>query len=125
MTTFWRNGRACIAALRPVYGDAVVMTTLGGEVAALDRVGDYDAAIDRALKLAAKHPYQPVKVLPMRFIEALAFCRITVHEFMADMTDDQWRAHCIAVCTPALTDLDPRVRADALEVLTSLGVTPQ
>lgn len=125
MTMIWSRDGAYVAALRPAYGDVVVMTTLSGKVATLDRVGDYDAAIDRALKLAGKHRGEPVKVLTMTFTEALTFCRIPVHEFLADMTDDQWRAHCIAVCTPALADPDPRVRAEALEVLTSLGVTEQ
>ncbi len=125
MTMLWRRGAACVAALRPALGDVVVVTTLSGKVAALDPIHSYDAAIDRALTLAGKNRGKPVKVLPMTMTEALGFCRIPVAEFMADMTDEQWRAHCIAVCTPALTDPDPRVRADALEVLTSLGVTQQ
>ena len=124
MTDIWRRGSAYIAALRPAYGDVVVLTTLSGRVAAWDAVGDYDAAISRALKLAGERR-GPVKVLPMTFAEALAFSRIPIDEFLDDMTDEEWRDHCVGVCTPALTDPDPRVRRDAIEVLTTLGAMPQ
>jgi hypothetical protein len=119
-----RKGRACVAALRPSYRDVVVVTTLAGKVAALDGVKDYDAAIQRALRLAGEQT-GPVKVLPMTMGEALTFCRISVDEFLSDFTDDEWREHCIRVCTPGLTDPDPRVRADAVAVLTDLGAMPQ
>lgn len=124
MTDIWTKRGAYIAALRPAYGDVVVLTTLGGKLAALHPVADYDAAISRALTLAAERR-GPVKVLPMTMCEALAFCGITVDEFLSDMTDEQWRDHCVTVCTPALTNPDPRVRADAFAVLSNLGALPQ
>lgn len=120
-----RKGATCIAALRPSHLDVVVVTTLAGKVAALDGVPDYDAAIQRALKLAERNRGAPVKVLPMTMGEALTFCGISVHDFLSDYTDEQWREHCIRVCTPGLTDPDPRVRADARAVLTDLGAMPQ
>jgi hypothetical protein len=127
MTDIYRRNGACVAAMRPAYGDVVVITTVSGKVAALDPVREYDAAIDRALTRAltlAGDWRPPVKVLPMTMAEALAFCRVPLADLMADMTDEEWRHHCIKVCTPMLSDPDPRVRADATEVLTSHGAMP-
>jgi hypothetical protein len=127
MTYIHRRNGACVAALRPAYGDAVVVTTVGGKVAALDPVADYDKVISRALTRAltlAGDWRPPVKVLPMTMVEALAFCGITVDDYLSDMTEEEWGEYCVKHCTPALHNADPRVRADAEEVLTSLGAMP-
>lgn len=124
MILYTLNG-AYVAALRPTYGDIVVTTTLRGKVAALDPVADYDGAVRRALTLAGRERGAPVKVLPMTLIEAVTFCGISFEEFMADISDEELRERSIAVCVPALDSPDPRVRADAAEVLANLGVTKQ
>lgn len=125
MTTIWTKNGAYIAALRPARGDLVVITTLAGRAAALDPVANYEAAIGRALRLAARNRRVPIKVLPMTLGEALSFCGVGIDEFMSDLTDEQWRDRCIAICTPALSNPDPRVRADATAVLTGLEGLPQ
>lgn len=124
MTDIWRRGGAYIAALRPGPGDMVIVTTLGGKLAALDARHDYEGAIDRALTLAGERR-GPTKVIPMTLVEAATFCGITYEKLMADMSEEQWRNYCIGICTPLVSDHDPKVRADATELLTSLGAMPQ
>lgn len=117
----WRRGPACIFALKPARGDLVVMTTLNGRVAALDPVGDYDDAINRALTLAGKNRGKAVKVMPMSLMGAVLICGISIEEFMADISDEQLRERTIAACVPLLDHPDPRERQEARALLEHWG----
>ena len=122
MTNIWTQNGNRVAALAPGPGDLVVLTTIGGRVAATQPIREYQQALDKALAFAAQTEH-PIKVLPTTLTEAVRFCGITPAEFVADLTDEDMRRMAIEPCLSVLRESsDPKERADALEILTSLGV---
>jgi hypothetical protein len=118
--TIYRAGKPCIFAQRVGQGDLVVITMLGGRVAELDHVRDYDRAIQRALDLA-EETKGIVKVLCTSLTEACIICRIPCAYFMADISDEELRERTIAACLPFLDHPNPRERQEARALLEHWG----
>jgi hypothetical protein len=120
-----------VAVLPPSYGDLFVLTTVLGRRVFLDPISHYDAAVRRAHDLADRlvHP-EPVviKVLSITNLEACKVQGIDPATLFADQTPEQEaevRQQIVTSMTQLLrTSSDPRVRADALKLLTDLGAIP-
>lgn len=132
MTNIWTPNGNRVAALPPGSGDLFVVTTLFGQRITVEPVSAFDAAVARAEAfargMAHDRPFT-VKVLCMSFRELLAAQGLAMEHMRAGYTHEdeaEDRQRAIEACTATLRDSnDPTVRADAFEVLTSMGVIKQ
>lgn len=132
MTNIWTPTGNRVAALAPGPDDLFVVTTLFGKRVFVEPIGDYDKAL-RLAEAFASRTTQPrpftIKVLCMSFAELLAHMGTTREEYAKHLTPEEAesdRKLAISACMDMLrTCNDPAVRADALEILTSMGVLPQ
>jgi hypothetical protein len=117
-----------VAVLPPSHGDLFVLTTVLGRRVSLDPIDHYEQAVRRAHVMADRlvHP-EPVviKVLSLTNLEACKVQGIDPATLFADETPEQeaqMRQHIITSMTQLLhTSSDPRVRSDALKLLTDIG----
>lgn len=118
--TSWEPRHRC-TTIQPGKLDLFVLTLVDGKRAALDPIIDYDAALARARAFHRDHPCQ-IKVLPLTGAEARNMLGITVPDD-PQPTD----AADLRLIRDTLTDVlrntsDPDARADALALLTEIGV---
>jgi len=113
-----------VAVLHPSMGDLFVMTTVNGMQVSMDPVTKFDAAVRRANKMADRlvHPERVViKVLCLSFLEACKVQGLNPATLFEHQTPDDaaaMRQQAITNCNDALRNSnDPRVRAEALELL--------
>lgn len=125
----WGAGGHHVAVLPPSYGDLFVVTTVLGRRVFLDPITHFDAAVRRAHDLADRlvHPVPVViKVLCLTTVESCKLHGIDPATLFADQTPEeeaQVRQQIVTSMTQLLrTSSDPRVRSDALKVLTDFGV---
>ena len=123
----WGSGGHQVVSLPPSLGDLFCVTTLLGKGVLVDPVTHYEGAVQRARAFAERlvHP-EPVviKVLCLTFTEAKAMGLAPADLFRDLSPEDEaaMRQQIIANCNDALRNCqDPRVRADALQLLTDLG----
>ncbi|OWK29240.1 hypothetical protein [Sphingomonas dokdonensis] len=116
----WEPRHRC-TTIQPGKIDLFVVTLVDGRRAALDPITDYDAALARARAFHRDHPCQ-VKVLPLTGTEARVMLGITVPDHPQPMD-----AADLRLVRDTLTDVvrntgDHDARADALALLTDMGV---
>jgi hypothetical protein len=124
----WGAGGHHVAVLPPSYGDLFVLTTVLGRRVSLDHIGNYEQAVRRAHAMADRivhHVPVVIKVLCLSAVESCKLHGIDPATLFADETPEQeaqMRQHIITSMTQLLhTSSDPRVRSDALKLLTDLG----
>lgn len=123
----WGGGSGIVATLPPSPGDLLCMTTVQGRQVFLDPVTSFDAAVRRANAFARRvvHP-EPlvVKVVCMSMAEALLMGLAPANLFSDQTPEDEatMRQAVVTACYDALRNCpDPKVRADALKLLTDIG----
>lgn len=126
----WGTGSNTVAVLPPNKGDLFVVVMVQGRVALTWAVAEYERAVQVAQGFARKlREPQPValKVLCLTMTEAEGL-GIVPGNLFAGQTPRQaaeWRQVVIASMREVLRDCDdPKVRADALKLLTNLGAIP-
>jgi hypothetical protein len=132
MTNIWTPTGNRVAALAPGPGDLFVVTTIGGKRVLVEPIDQYERAIriaeSFARQMAQARPFS-IKVLCMSFPELLAHMGTTREECAKLVTPEEAesdRRLAISTCMDVLrTSNDAQVRADALDVLTSMGVLKQ
>lgn len=110
-----------LTTVAPGKLDLFVLTLVDGARAALDAITDYDAALARARGFHRDHPCQ-VKVLPVTGAEARNLLGITVPERPQPMDAADLRLIRDTLLTVARDGSDPDARADAIDLLTTMGV---
>lgn len=118
--TSWER-RHRVTSVEPGKLNLFVLTLVDGKRAALDPIIDYDAALAKARAFYRDRPCQ-IKVLPLTGAEARNMLGITVPDDLQP-TD----AADLRLIRDTLTDVlrntgDPDARADALALLTEIGV---
>lgn len=129
MTTLRSQNGNCVAALQPAPGDLFVVTTLSAKVVFVKPADEYEQALRLAQSLAEQvspkgRPFT-VKVLGMSLDELLAFEGISRDEFAAGLktNDAELRQLAESTCKDVLRrSNDAAVRADAMDLLTDMGV---
>lgn len=128
MTNCWTPNGNRVASMAPGPDDLFVVTTILAKTVFIQPVADYERAFKIAEAFARhmtmKRPFA-IKVIPMSLDEMLAHIGMTREEFAKGLPIDDIAARKLVVdtCMEALRDCaDPAVRADALDLLTSLGV---
>lgn len=129
MTTLHSRNGNCFAALQPAPDDLFVVTTLSAKVVFVKPADEYEQALRLAQTLAEQVPPvgRPftVKVLGMSLDELLACMGISRADFAAGLrTDDaELRQLAESTCKEVLRRSDDAtVRADAMDLLTDMGV---
>ncbi len=124
----WGAGGNHVAVLPPSPGDLLVLTTVYGRRVSLDHIGHFEQAVRRAHAMADRvvHPVPVViKVLCLTTLESCKLHGIDPATLFADETPEQeaqMRQGIITSMTQLLhTSSAPRVRADALKLLTDIG----
>jgi hypothetical protein len=128
----WTMGSNRVATMPPGPGDLFVVTMLSGKRVFIEPIDQYDKAVQIAERFARhiRHD-RPVilRVLPMSLDELVAQMRMTRAELTAvtpPTDDDADRKLVIDTCMGALRESsDQHVRAEAVEVLTGMGVLRQ
>ena len=129
MTTLRSPNGNCVAALQPAPGDLFTVTLLGAKVVFLKPADEYEQALRLAQTFADQVPPvgRPftVKVLGMSLDEVLAFMGISRDDFAAGLATDDAELRQLAegTCKDVLRrSNDAAVRADAMDLLTDMGV---
>jgi hypothetical protein len=124
----WGMGEHSIAKLPPSTGDLFCVTTVHGKAVLVDPITAYTYAVQRAEWFLRRivHPVPVViKVLCVTLVEAQAL-GLAPRDLFRDQTpedDAAMRQAALNACMGALHNSpDARVRADAIEMLTNLGV---
>ena len=116
----WEPRFRC-TTIAPGKLDLFVVTLVEGKLAALDTVMDYDAALERARGFHRDNPCQ-IKVLPMSGEELRNYLRIELPKKRRPMTEAE-REMVHGTLTGILrVSNDADTRADALDVLSGLGM---
>ena len=127
MTNIWTPNGNRVAALAPGPEDLFVVTTANGVRLAVQTIDEYGQAVATANAFAGQVKH-PIKVLCMSFRELLASMGMTEAQFingMAPEVEQELKQLAVDACMRALRDCNnPSVRADALAVLTGMGVMP-
>lgn len=127
MTNIWTLNGNRVAALAPGPGDLFVVTTTNGVRLAVQPIDEYGQAVATANAFAGQVKH-PIKVQGMSLRELLAFMGMSEAQFidgMAPEVEQEFKQLAVDACMKALRDCnDPAVRADALRVLTGMGVMP-
>jgi hypothetical protein len=128
----WGPGSNRVATMAPGPDDLFVVVTVFAKRIVVLPISDYEKALAMANSMANRvRGERPVtiKVLPMSFAELVAHTGTTREEIAKSLTPAD-RAECRQViidgCWRVLRESnDPAVRADALELLTGMGVPKQ
>lgn len=110
-----------VTTVAPGKLDLFVLTLVDGARGALDPVTDYDAALARARDFQRDHKCQ-VKVLPLTGAEARNLLGITAPERPQPMDATDVSLIRDTLLTVARDGSDPEARADAIDLLTTMGV---
>lgn len=115
-----------VATLAPGYGDLFVITLVGDKIVFNEPVTSYDLAVKRAEFWAKKRQRRPftIKVIALGGHEA---CKLLdIKNPFGNQTpreEYEFRQQARKNCISALKNCrDPRVRADAYDVLRAIGV---
>ena len=125
----WTQPGNRVVALAPGHDDLFCITMLFGKIVFFEPVTAYE----KALKIAeafANHVQQPrpvsVKVLCLSGAEALTFLNMKASDLFQGQTpeeEEEMRQAAVAACKDALLKSpDATVRADALKLLTDMGL---
>ncbi len=124
----WGHGENIVVALPPSRDDLFVLVTIEGQAALNWPVTDFKKAVRIAEAFARRiRPARPVtiKVFCLSFAEAQAM-GFAPDDLFANQTPEEEaeiRQLCIENCIAALRESpDATVRADALKLLTEMGV---
>jgi hypothetical protein len=110
-----------VTAVAPGKLDLFVLTLVDGKRAAIDPIMDYDAALARARAFHRDHPCQ-IKVLPVTGTELFNMLGITRPQRPQPMDADLYRLMVDRLKEVVRDSADPDARADALALLTTMGV---
>ena len=130
MTTLRSPNGNCVAALQPAPGDLFTVTLLKAKIVFVRSADEYEQSLRLAEAFAAQvappdgRPFT-VKVLGMSLDEVLALQVISRESFAAGITtpDGELREMAERTCKDVLRRSDDAaVRADAMDLLTDLGV---
>ena len=124
----WGHHGSVVTVMPPSAGDLFVITTIGGVRVGLQPVTQYEHAV-RLANWFLRHLVHPapitVKVFCLTLPEAQAMGLAPDDLFQDQTPDDEaaMRQAVVTACTDALRNCpDAKVRADALKLLTDLGV---
>jgi hypothetical protein len=132
MTNIWTPNGNRVAALAPGPGDLFVVGMLFGKRVFVWPITDYDRAITTtqafARQITQPRPFT-IKVLPMSLDELLAHMGMTRAELAAGVSpamEQEFRQLGIEACMKVLRECnEPQVRAEAVDLLTSMGALGQ
>lgn len=125
----WGAGGHRVATMAPSPDDLFVVTLMFGKRVLVDPIDQYDRAVRVAEAFARRIVHDrpvTIKVLPMSFAELVAHTGTTREELAMTLTPEDREADrrlIIDGCWRALRESnDPKVRAEASEILTGMGV---
>lgn len=110
-----------VTTVAPGKLDLFVLTLVDGRRATIDSVMEYDAALVRAHAFLREHPCQ-IKVLPMTGPEMFNMLGIQRPECPQPIDAELFRATVERLKQIMRDSNDPDARADALALLTDMGV---
>jgi hypothetical protein len=128
----WGAGGHRVATMAPGPDDLFVVTLMFGKTVLVDPIDQYDRTVRVAEAFARRIVHDrpvTIKVIPLSFRELLAHEGTTREEVAKTLTPADRAADRLLItdaCWKVLRESnDPKVRADALELLTGMGVSKQ
>ena len=124
----WGPADNRVIALPPCPGDLFVVTTLFGQQVFVQPITEFENAVRLAEAFTRRvrgNPPAIIKILCLSLLEAqsLGFAPMQMFENVTPAQEEKMRMDAITMCTDLLHNSnDAAVRADALKLLTDMGL---